>query len=610
MPKTKKPAKKKRNSKNEQLLKRLLNVRGFAFFMIFAAVGAALVLLTRAAIYDANASCGKRVASYTYRVPWGDAVWNKPVCGLPRHPQSADYAARFYNWSNVNDGTPATQSARGKLSIGANFPQPLFTDPEGLSGLFSRNVYYAKNATTTKKIWASVYPSNLDGIKSVSGSEPDRLKYQPDNTIPWNPSWRTGEGGDNEIVILDEPNGRIYEISGYKRDLAAVTQCGPFVGDRLCAYTVNIGRDYNGAAIDYRTFMGPLNRRGVGLSMYQTLVTPEEVKAGEIRHAMGVSIPNTATGPICSAAQLGTAAEGKTCGTAVAPATKFEWGGVKSMRERNNVAPQFLDIYTQDKLIPEGMRFALDIDDAYIEKWISTRTDLTTNPKKAETARIFARALRDYGFLIVDTSGAGAGVQVAGMVNPQARQLWNDVGISSDADDNLLNGLVRQDKLYVVDAPVSSCQGGTTSKYYCQWTKSEYKSSVASPSTSGGTTGTTVGGGTAPTGSTPTGPDFIPPSVPGDLRASLTFDWTALKYTIALNWKPSVDDRKVAGYTVRRDGVVLATPTSTAVNDQKDLVADKRYTYTVQARDEAGNVSPATSKSVTGSCFLVWCTLR
>lgn len=430
--------------------------------------------------FGKSSTCGKRVQNYTYQVPFGNAVWNQPVCGLPIHPKSADYANRFYSWSTLNDGTADPNNKRifGFLAADIGLPKPTLTDPEGLSGLFSRNVYYASDATTTTQIQASVYESNLDGIKYDDGQTPDAKRFLPNAYIPWNPNWRTGEGGDNEIVLLDNrpgpTQGRIYEISGYKRDLAAVTQCGFIFRDRICTYTVMAGRDLQGNIIDYRTYEGFLDGRGAGLSMFATFTTPEEVMAGEIRHALGMGIPNTAVGPVCTSSQLGTAAEGYSCGTAVAPATKVERGGATSAGYLTGMSPVLAAIYTQDKLIPEGMRFAINITDAQIESWIQSQAKFTNDAKKANTARIFARALRDYGFMAVDTGGARAGLQLAGSANPIARQQWASVGMDSDDDQFILEGLITKTNLYVVNPPQVTCKDGSITRYFCEWTSARY----------------------------------------------------------------------------------------------------------------------------------------
>jgi len=592
---------------------------GLILITLIAIAGAVFVTASRAATTTTpNASCGALVSNYTYKVPFGNAIWNQTVCNVAKDARSANYAERFYKWGNLNDGSPGSDQLWGDLSISAAFPKPTVIDPNGLSTLFSRNVYNAKDATTQKLVQTSVTPSNLDGAKSVSSSDKDRLKYLPDTRIPWNPKWLTGEAGDNEIVILDESNGRIYEIAGYKRDLAAVTQCGPFVGERLCAYSVKVGRDYKGAYFDYRTYEGPFNSRGVGLSQYATLTTPEEIAAGEIRHALGISIPNTASGPSCSLAQQGTAAEGTQCGTAVAPASKFEFkettAAEKAARYKYDASQASL--YTQEKLIPEGTRFALNIDDAYIDRWINSRQDLKANPRKAQTARIFARALKDYGMIVADTSGSRARIQVAGMVNPVTREAWKKVGIESDADTNLLEGLIKQDRLYVAKPPKITCVDGTISTYYCIWTKAEYTAAELAAPTTNTSPQPVSNPPTTPTSSpqtpqttTTSVADSSKPTVPKNFNVTMTFDWTKLKYAYVLNWSSSTDNVGVYRYVVKRNNTLIATPSKGPYKDFT-FTSGQTYSYSVQAQDQAGNVSDSSPViKVKDSCTLIFCSV-
>src|SRR5204863_341681 len=64
-------------------------------------------------------------------------------------------------------------------------------------------------------------------------------------------------------------------------------------------------------------------------------------------------------------------------------------------------------------------------------------------------------------------------------------------------------------------------------------------------------------------------------------------------------WRGSTDNVAVTGYIVRRNGVQVATPTTTSFADT-GLSAATTYSYTVAARDAAGNLSPdSTSASVT-----------
>src|SRR6266568_4982265 len=66
-----------------------------------------------------------------------------------------------------------------------------------------------------------------------------------------------------------------------------------------------------------------------------------------------------------------------------------------------------------------------------------------------------------------------------------------------------------------------------------------------------------------------------------------------------LSWSASTDNVGVTGYIVRRNGVQVATPATTSFADT-GLSAATTYSYTVAARDAAGNISPdSASVSIT-----------
>jgi DNA-binding beta-propeller fold protein YncE len=97
-------------------------------------------------------------------------------------------------------------------------------------------------------------------------------------------------------------------------------------------------------------------------------------------------------------------------------------------------------------------------------------------------------------------------------------------------------------------------------------------------------------------------PDKTPPTQPTGLAA------TAVGPTqINLSWKASTDDVGVAGYTIRRDGAVIANTGSAATSfSDTGLSPATTYTYTVDAYDAAGYHSPqsesaaATTQSFSG----------
>lgn len=593
--------------------KKLLTV---LFVLVFAAIGTWILTRGFAASPTATASCGARVQNYNYQVPYGNAVWNQPVCGLPRYSRSAEFVDRFMKWANLNDGTPAAQQrVAGRMGSDFGIPQPTLLDPDGLSGLFSRTLYDAADATTTIKIHAFLYDSNLDGTTwndQPLVARPGYLSKNPDTPIPWNPNWKTGEGGDNEIVIIDKQSGKIYEISGYKRGLAAVSQCGVFASDKLCTYTVNIGRDLKSNIIDYRTFEGYHDGRGVGLSQYATFTTPEEVDAGEIRHALGVAIPNTSYGPICTQAQLGTAAESNTCSTALAPASKVEWGGDKYTSLPLATDPAIKALYTINKTIPEGMRFALDIDDTYIQNWLDNRPEFKdgANATKRETFRRFAVAMRDYGFIIADTSGNGAGIQVAGGPNPKTRALWSKLGITNLEDQNVFDGLITANNLYVVDPPTLTCENGTTTKNFCRWTKAQYSPTTVDSSPPTVTINTPAAGATVSgtisvvvNATDNVGIGRVEVLVDNVLKSTLQ----ASPYTATIDTRPLTNGSHtitVKGYDVNNLSTTKSI-TVTVANQQSTVIADFNGDGKVGIVDLSillSNYGKTVTKNTSGDC--------
>ena len=91
--------------------------------------------------------------------------------------------------------------------------------------------------------------------------------------------------------------------------------------------------------------------------------------------------------------------------------------------------------------------------------------------------------------------------------------------------------------------------------------------------------------------------DTTPPSTPTGLTAAAAGSTGA-----SLSWSASTDNVGVTGYIVRRNGVQVATPAATSFADT-GLSAATTYSYTVAARDAAGNISAnsATASVTTGN---------
>ncbi|WP_153538393.1 GH12 family glycosyl hydrolase domain-containing protein, partial [Streptomyces sp. RB17] len=84
-------------------------------------------------------------------------------------------------------------------------------------------------------------------------------------------------------------------------------------------------------------------------------------------------------------------------------------------------------------------------------------------------------------------------------------------------------------------------------------------------------------------------PDTTAPSAPSGLTVSGTTDTS-----VSLRWSASTDNVGVTGYDVYRAGTKVGSTTSTSFTDT-GLTASTAYTYTVKAKDAAGNVSAASA---------------
>lgn len=105
-------------------------------------------------------------------------------------------------------------------------------------------------------------------------------------------------------------------------------------------------------------------------------------------------------------------------------------------------------------------------------------------------------------------------------------------------------------------------------------------------STTGISLGQRYGGGT--------GDDTTPPSAPSGVTVT---DTTAS--SVSLSWSASSDDVGVSGYDVYRGATKVGSPTGTSFTDT-GLSPETTYSYTIRARDAAGNVS-ASSAAVTAT---------
>ncbi|MCY9591363.1 bacillolysin [Paenibacillus chitinolyticus] len=98
--------------------------------------------------------------------------------------------------------------------------------------------------------------------------------------------------------------------------------------------------------------------------------------------------------------------------------------------------------------------------------------------------------------------------------------------------------------------------------------------------------------------------DTLPPTAPGNLVST-----AKTSSSVSLSWSASTDNVGVAGYDVYNGSTLATTVTGTSAT-VSGLQGGTSYTFTVKARDAAGNVSPAsnavTVTTDTGSGAAAW----
>jgi len=119
--------------------------------------------------------CGFRPAiarAEAYTRPYGpNAPWNVPAASVATHPQSALYAERLWSLGSATPGN-------------VNLTFAGYTYP----------VYDVREATL--EVTVSVkWRTALHGTK-----------------LPWNPAWKIPSGSDRQVILLDPPTGREWNL--------------------------------------------------------------------------------------------------------------------------------------------------------------------------------------------------------------------------------------------------------------------------------------------------------------------------------------------------------------------------------------------------------------
>lgn len=101
--------------------------------------------------------------------------------------------------------------------------------------------------------------------------------------------------------------------------------------------------------------------------------------------------------------------------------------------------------------------------------------------------------------------------------------------------------------------------------------------------------------------------DTTPPTKPSGLTATMRYDITKLASVFDLKWVASTDNVGVAKYEIWRDGVKLGETTTVSYTDNSRVKTKRFYTYSVIAKDAAGNASPQANITAKGTCTLTSC---
>lgn len=344
------------------------------------------------------------------------SIFNTPASCLDLHPESAGWAERWFNFANLPGRTDPTR--RGELDIAFD--------------AYSTPIYDAAEATTTMRVFHPNWAWQSD--------------LGPTGTVPWNPAWKPAPGNDAEMTIVDSVTGKEWALWGVMT--SNKTGCwtvenllhGYRDDTALCVWTAFLERNADGTLADGRRGDGYSLKggRGMGQLLSRALLpTLDEIENGSINHAVNMETYATMFGPACTAVDVSAGRAGTECGFAVSPATRLEYpdgpGACGASTQPNTVEGR-------SKSVPEGMRFVLNKTDAEIEAWLDSRSYVGA---KRDTARIFAVALRDYGWIISDTTCWTSSMAVEGVANPSARARWRNLGITDPSGDGaLLRGLI------------------------------------------------------------------------------------------------------------------------------------------------------------------------
>ncbi|MCA9329667.1 hypothetical protein KDA11_03405 [Candidatus Saccharibacteria bacterium] len=431
--------------------------RPVVIILAFAIVGTIMLVLSKAAVPNASIEAEKgtatginviandqasggqaiRFSNTTVRRFFADdASWNQTVTQIGGEvTQLKSFAERFYDYGGGI--MPATKT---------QLPAPQIMRLSLVD--YSVPIYDMLEATTTVKVFQMG-----DMAQSMKLS---RTGVKNGDSIPWNPSWKAGEGNDAIMHIVNYQTGEAYELWMVHRDrdinCAGFAILGQFsAGKDLCLGAVE---HYNNlwTAKDGSTIVG----RGNGINNLALVTRADEVATGNIGHAIALTVSNPMFGP-----DLIDTADEPLTDLANAGTNKafFMRPGTRLEHKCNSRSKIFLDdslpmdATTRSKTIPSGMRFAAKLTENDITAWLDSKG---YTGAKRQTAATFARAWRDYGGVVAETGAYGVTIETDGVIGP-AKDRWVELGLydaTTKQQSNLdFSGLLTRDRLYVVKPP-------------------------------------------------------------------------------------------------------------------------------------------------------------
>lgn len=235
---------------------------------------------------------------------------------------------------------------------------------------------------------------------SIALSDQEILRTDIVKDIPIPLGAQPGEGSDARIIVIDKVTHTEYDLSKAQR-----------TEDGWTAGTVSIYNiQWNGTPVGHSS-------RGSGIPAMAGLLRPWEIRQGRIEHALAFGYTETA----------------REC---VFPASKSDG------RSKLPFA------------IPEGARLQLD----------PTLTDADFEQMGLDaTGKIIARALQEYGMILVDTSGA-LKIYVEDLENnPFATEQWTDPELNL-TKESIYN--IPHEAFHVLELPPGYWDESTTSTYH------------------------------------------------------------------------------------------------------------------------------------------------